>query len=105
MSTTGVPKFDTLRVTVINIELDKRSMVVEGAFQDSKTTRIHGWFREPGDVWSAETKEKVAELEKLIEADLALLHFGSSSAPVKVGLQPPGGGIGEHLGEDDAQSV
>jgi len=98
---TGVPKFDTLRVTVINIELDKRSMVVEGAFQDSKTTRIHGWFREPGDVWSKETKEKVAELEKLIEADLSVLHFGSSAAPTRVGLRPPGdGGIGEHVGED-----
>ena len=104
MSITGVPLFDTLRVVAITIDLDKRSMIVEGAFQNSKTTRVHGWYREVGDIWSKETKEKVAELEKLIEADLSLVHFASASAPAKPGLAPPPEGLGEHLG-DDAQSI
>jgi hypothetical protein len=50
-------------------------------------------------VWSKETKEKVAELEKLLEADMAKVHFQSAE-----GSSSPEGsrivGLGEHLTDE-----
>jgi ABC-type taurine transport system substrate-binding protein len=97
---TGAPVFDTLSVMVIHIDFAKKSMTVEGAFTNSRTTRRHAWYTEAGDIWSKETKEKVAELERLIEADLSAVHFGTAAVPAGAGLAPPNSGLAEHIGDD-----
>lgn len=99
MAIQGVPDFDTLKVMAIHIDSEKRTMIVDGAFTNSRTGRPHGWFREVGAVWSKETKEKVAELEKLLEADMAKVHFYSPDGP----KDPEGSkivGLGEHLADE-----
>lgn len=99
MAVNGIPDFDTLKVMSIHIDYEKRTMIVDGAFTNSRTGRPHAWFREVGAVWSKETKEKVAELEKMIEADMAKVHFHSSE-----GSRDPEGsrivGIGEHVADE-----
>jgi hypothetical protein len=101
MSITGTPIFDSIRVMTIEIDTNKQTLVAEAAFLCKRTDQTHGWTRGEGMVWSKETREKAAELERLIEIDLAKVHFDSPNIPEAPEVETPGpGGVGEHLGDD-----
>jgi len=106
----GVPKFNALAIGKIEIDFLKNPIHIEvtAGFVNTKTSDTHGWTKATGTPWSEQTREKIKELVKFMEQDLAKLHFTDGAkrvdgAPNKDGLDL--GGIGEHVGTVDAPSI
>ena len=99
MPVIGTPVFNGLEVIEVEIDFFKDSMTAKAAYINTKTGYTHGWTSGGSTLWSKETKEKLTELKKLMELDMAKKHFGDA-APAqtdKPGLTPPSEGLGEHV--------
>ena len=109
----GTPKFNAL--VIGKIEADFRGqdnpikLEATAAFVNTNTGNTHAWTdpRVPAP-WSDNTLEKLNELRRLMEMDLAQLHLASAvttTGPTKTGdgLHLQSGGIAEHVGTDATQ--
>jgi hypothetical protein len=107
MPVTGTPVFNSLKIVTIDVNFHEGTMDARAAFVNTSNGETYGWTDGKGLQWSQETKDKAAELARLMELDLAKRHFGeaatSSSEPTGLKVTK-GGGLSEHV-VGDADSV
>ena len=104
MSVDGTPKFGTITVREITVEITQAgpNIVAKAAFVDRTTGHTHGWTQGTGAIWSPETRALLLQLAASMEQDLANLHFIGGAGPSgREESKPLFGGIAEHLEEAD----
>lgn len=111
MTVRGSIKADELRIAQLTLDLTTSPvrMEVMAALVDSDTGDTRAWVPCRGNMWSAETQEALRELLNSMERDIArsvMRGGGDGGAVQKKGLSMPSpGGISEHIGDAEAESM
>jgi len=103
----GTLKADEMKVAKVTVNLLTQPVKVQALFAlvDSKTGSTVAWSQLEGSAWSDETKRLLRQLCASMEDDAARHLFSEfSSVPSSNRPAPPSGGIGEHLGNGDADA-
>lgn len=108
---TGTLKANSLRIASFEVDylVPGGTIKAKAAFVNTVSGLTHGWTTHNN--WSSETLQKLKELRESMELDLADAHFlDTGEIPQAVGESKPiapqlVGGLSEHLGSDDADSI
>jgi len=107
MSATGTLKANELRAAKVTVDFLTNPVQVHALFAlvDTKTGKTMAWSQGEGGLWSDDTMAKLKELCESMEQDAAnaILDGGSVSSSTSKSTAKVGG-IGEHLGDGDADA-
>lgn len=97
----GVPRMNMLSVAEVHIDASKGQMVVSStAALIDRATGVTAWYKATGNIWSAETRERLSAFLSSIEHDLAgalLIPDTVIEDPAQPEQATKAAGLGEYL--------
>ncbi len=108
MTVKGTLKADALTIARITLDFLQNPIKTHAlaGLVDSRTGDTFGWTEVDGGAWSPETRTKIQELRESMERDIAKRVFTSAGIDESNGKgMRVEGGLGEHLGTEDATSI